>query len=228
MAEDRFVEICQEFVTVINMHVGGYVDACAGFAGNCARVERQVAKILREQRSKPNRKDGTVVVFASFNDPDHPDAIHHRIVAAKDFIKQNAEAGSNAQMHAASAIIFIFAKWDEVIRPRLALAKSVTVNQISSDIMGDIRLLRHAILHNDGELSMSAHKRLVRLGELIPQGRINLSNDVMHKIFAEVKMGLAELVFGHLGLPFTNTGPEAIKEIAVQRVPRRHQFRNFR
>jgi hypothetical protein len=221
---DDFVDVCREFIDLVNLHVGAYVDACAGFAGNKARVERQVAKIMREQRSKPNAKDGTVVVFASFDDPGSPDSIHHRIVAARDFIENNSEAGSHAQMHAQSAVVFLFSKWDEVIRPKLAIAKNLRPNEITLDIMGDLRLIRHAILHNDGYLTETAHSKLKVVAAVVPFGKLNLSNDVMHAIFAQVKTGTAELLCNHLGLPNPKSGPEAIKEIAIQRVPRSYHF----
>lgn len=221
---DQFVDVCREFIDLVNSHVGSYVDACAGFAGNKARVERQVCKIMRAQKSKPNAKDGTVVVFASFDDPDSPDAIHHRIVAAKEFIESNSEAGSNAQLHAHSAIVFLFSKWDEVIRPKLAAAKHAKPNEINSDIMGDLRLIRHAIIHNDGSLTAAAHGKLKLISSLVMPGKLNLSNDVMHAIFAQVKAGTAKLLCDHLGLPCPDSGPEAIKEIAIQRGPTHHQF----
>lgn len=225
MKDSTFLDLCRDFIDLTNAHVGAYVDACAGFAENSVRVERQVAKIIREQRQKSPTNDGTVIVFATFEDPEHPDAIHHRIIAAADFISANGQAGSNAQLHAASAIIFMFAKWDEVIRPKLAAAKGVAVNELVLDIMGDLRLIRHAILHNDGALSVASHSKMKRLAALIPAGQLNLSNAVMHVIFAQVKAGFAELMCRQLGLPFTDTGPDAIKEISVQRTMRRHQFR---
>jgi hypothetical protein len=219
------VNACREFIDLTNRHVGAYVDACAGFAGNKARVELQAARILHRQGSKPERKDGSVVVLASFEDPDRPDAIHHRIVAAKEFIDANSESGSNAQMHAFSAIVFLFAKWDEVIRPRLAAAKGVECNTITLDIMGDIRQLRIAILHNDGILSDTAHAKLRCLQGIVQSGKLSISNDVIHFIFAQIKTGSAELMLNHLGLPAPKTGPDAIREIALPRSAKRYQFR---
>ncbi len=222
---DEFTEICRDFIDLINAHVGTYVDACAGFAGNKARVERQVAKIMRRQSANPNAKDGTIAVFASFDDPDHPDAIHHRIVAAKEFIAANSEAGSHEQIHGAAAVVFLFAKWDEVVRPALARAKGVSSSDITLNIMGDLRLLRHAILHNNGVLRLKDHGKLKLISGAVTVGPLNLSNHTMHTIFAEVKSGCAELICSHLGLPFTRTGPEGIKEIAMTGPTRRHQFR---
>ena len=221
---DKFVDVCREFIDLVNLHVGSYVDACAGFAENKARVERQVCKIMRAQKSKPNAKDGTVMVFASFDDPDSPDAIHHRIVAAKEFVENNSEAGSNAQLHAHSAIVFLYSKWDEVIRPKLAAAKSVSTEEISLDIMGDLRLIRNAIIHNDGYLAAAACDKFKLVCSVVTPGKLNLSNDVMHAIFAQVKAGTAKLLCDHLGLPCPQSGPEAIKEIAIQRAPKHHQF----
>lgn len=222
---DAVLDSFREFIDTVNAHVGAYVDACAGFAGNKARVERQVAKIMRQQRQKTNAKEGTVIVFASFDDPGHPDALHYRIVAASEFISANSEAGFNAQMHAFSSVVFLFARWDEVIRPKLASALGVETRDVKVDVMGDLRILRHAILHNDAVLAPSQHAKLKCLRELVQPGSVNLRNDVMQAIFAAIKSGIAELICSELGLPFSKTGPEAIKEIALPRTPIKHQFR---
>jgi hypothetical protein len=62
-------------------------------------------------------------MWASLEDPASPDVIHHRITRADDFIAENAEAGFNEQQVCWSVIVFVFAYWDEEIRPQIAKSK---------------------------------------------------------------------------------------------------------
>ena len=143
---ERYDDVVREYIDFVNEQVGTYMDALAGFAGHYTRVQRQVHRISRPV-GKRQEKGETVVVYASYEDPSKPDIIHNRIVRADTYLEANSPGGSNEQRHARAIVIFLFTYWEDEIRPRLAAAKSVPVNEIKSDIMGDLRILRHAILH---------------------------------------------------------------------------------
>ena len=143
---ERFDDIIREYIDFVNEQVGTYMDALAGFAGHCTRVQRQVYRISRPVGNR--KKNGeNIVVYASYEDPSKPDIIHNRIVRADTYIEANSPGGSNEQRHARAILVFLFTYWEDEIRPRLAAAKGIPVNEIKSDLMGDMRILRHAILH---------------------------------------------------------------------------------
>ncbi|MGA9796309.1 MAG: hypothetical protein WBQ17_12335 [Rhizomicrobium sp.] len=158
----------------------------------------------------------------SVEEPDKPDVIIHRIVLAKEYLQANSEGGSNEQQHARSVIIFLFAYWDEEIRPRLAAALNVETNSITSDVMGDLRTLRKAIIHNKGILATSEYKKLRVFGDRFKAGaEISLPNETIHFIFAMIKRDIARLTLTLTGAD--KTAPfdiSEIKEIAIQEVRR--------
>jgi hypothetical protein len=47
-------------------------------------------------------------------------------------------------------VVFVFAEWEHVFRPRLAEAKACSINEVEVTVFGDLRHYRHDILHHGG------------------------------------------------------------------------------
>jgi hypothetical protein len=129
--QERLDDVVREYIAFVNEQVGTYMDALAGFAGHYARVERQVHRISRPSKAKKKEKGDPVVVWASYEDPSKPDIIHNRIIRADDYLAANARGGSNEQKHARAIVIVLFTYWEDEIRPRLARAKGVPIQENS-------------------------------------------------------------------------------------------------
>jgi hypothetical protein len=218
---ERFDDVVREYIDFVNQQVGAYMDALAGFAGHYARVERQVHRVNRPVRSGVDDAGGRVVVWASYEDPSKPDIIHSRIIRAEDYLAANAPGGPNEQQHARAILVFLFTYWEDEIRPRLARAKQVPVNDIRCDAMGDLRILRNVILHAKGIMRRDKHAELKKLGSLFALDQpLNLSYETMHKIFVSAKQDCGQLLFDRLGVTGAPVKPEEIVDIAIQRRPR--------
>lgn len=214
---ERYDDVIREYIDFVNEQVGTYMDAMAGFAGHYTRIQRQVHRISRPVGKR--QQDGeTVIVYASYEDPTKPDVIHNRIVRAEDYLKANAPGGSNEQRHARAIVVFLFTYWEDEIRPRLAAAKGAPVNEIKSDIMGDMRILRHAILHSKSSIRSEEHRRLRILGTMFaPNTPINISYEDMHRLFVLIKQDCARLMFEWLGIKGAPVSPEQLVDIAIQK-----------
>ncbi len=103
---------------------------------------------------------------ASYEDPTKPDAIHNRIIRASYYIEANSEGGPNSQQLSQAVLIFLFTYWEDEIRPRLASAKNAKLQDIRSEIMGDLRILRNVILHAKGILRQDKQRGLKKLGNM--------------------------------------------------------------
>lgn len=208
--------ILRSFIDFVNRQVGVYMDCLAGFEGNTVRIRRQVARV---QRSSGRRIENgqPVMMYASIEDPGLPDVIHHRIIRAEDFIAANAQAGFNEQQVCWSIIVFVFAYWDEEIRPQIAGVRGVTANEVQVDALGDLRILRKSIIHNNGVITAADHAKLKKMPELVkPDETIELTHDQMHRLFVSVKQAIAEIIMMYVGhLPGAPEPPE-IADIAIQ------------
>jgi hypothetical protein len=218
LPKDDYLETLREFIDFVNRQVGVYMDALAGFAGNKARIEFQVARVLRKSEQRKDADGVTVVIWSSFEDPANPDIIHNRITRATEYIAYNSIDGINEQQHARAIIVMLFSFWNYEIRPRLARSKNLPSDAIEVEAMGDLRLLRHDILHNKGVLSEARHAKLKVMKDMFePRAEIIVSHDNMHKLFVTVKQGIAGLIIEHTGQ--RPGAPEAseIVDIAIQR-----------
>jgi hypothetical protein len=209
-------DVIREYIDFVNRQVGVYMDALAGFAGHRARVERQVHRINRPVKSRINNKD--IVVWTSYEDPSQPDIIHNRIIRASDYIAANSKDGSNAQQHSQAILVFLFTYWEDEIRPRLATSRNVELQEIRSDIMGDLRTLRNVILHAKGIIRSDTHRQLKKLSDMfVVDQPIHVSYENMHQIFVLIKQDCARMLFEWLGVKDAPIRPEDIVDVAIQK-----------
>ena len=223
MPNDDYLDTLREFIDFVNGQVGVYMDAIAGFAGNKARIEFQTARVQRRFQKGKDVDGANVVVGTSLEDPNSPDVIHNRISRAKDYIADNSESGYNEQQQARAIIVFMFAYWDEEIRPRLARTKNLSgPNEIRVEAMGDLRLLRRAIIHNKGKLARALHQRLKVMKDLFePDVDIQISHETMHQVFVRSKQGIGALILDHVGQRPGAPDVGDIKDVAIQRTGKR-------
>lgn len=213
----EYAHVARAFIDFVNAQVGAYSDACSGFSKNRSLIERQVHRINQQQKVRTGEGNAHIVMATVVEDPSQPDVIMHRIVLASEYLAANAVAGSNEQQHARASITFLFAYWDEEVRPSLARALGVAINEIVSDIFGDIRLIRNAILHNKGILLAKDHRRLKLMQEHFQaDGLVSLPNATMHRLFYLVKSDMAQRIFSDSGMAGAET--ENVIEVALQNI----------
>lgn len=204
------------FIDFLNRQVGVYMDCLAGFQGNTARVERQVARVSRPARVRKDKDGQQVVVSSSLEDPSSPDVIHNRIMRVADYLAENAEGGFNERQVCWSIMVFIFARWDEEVRPRIAAIRGIPVDEVKLDALGDLRILRVAIVHNGGLLSAKDHAKLKVMRSVCrPEQMLAPSHDEMHRLFVLLKQAVATLILEYTGhLPGAPKASE-LKDIAI-------------
>ncbi len=210
-------EVLREYIDFINEQVGVYMDALAGFQGHYARVERQVFRGNRPQSSHIGENGVPEIVWASYEDPTKPDIIHNRIMRTAEYLAANSKGGSNEQQHSRAILLFLFSFWEEEIRPRLAAIRNVDINEIKSDIMGDLRILRNAILHSKSILRTDKFRQLKKLSKMLSENvPIQLSYENMHQIFVLIKQDCARMYYEFLGITNPLVKPEEIVDLAIQ------------
>ncbi len=214
------LEVLRGFIDFVNRQAGVYCDCLSGFQGNKVRVERQVARVTRPA-SRRIENGQPVVVWASLEDPSRPDVIHHRIIRADEFITANSEAGFNEQQVCWSIIVFIFAYWNEDIRPQIAKIRGVKPDEIKINAFGDLRVLRKSIVHDGGVLGAADHAKLKVLNGICQADAIiSLTHDQMHTIFVVIKSAIGSLILEYTAHLPGAPKPEDIVDIAVQNIGR--------
>jgi hypothetical protein len=211
------LDVLREFIDFVNRQIGVYCDCLSGFHGNKARVERQMPRLQRPTSRRI--VDGQpVITWASVEDPSRPDVLHHRIIRADEFINVNSEAGYNEQQVCWGIVVFIFTTWDEGMRPRIARIRGVEPKAVELDEMGDLRILRHAIIHNGGMVTPAEYAKLKVMIDLChPDTKLTFNHDQMHTLFVHVKRSIGRLILEHTGHLPGAPDPASIVGVTISR-----------
>lgn len=211
-----FLAAVQKFQDFLRMQKGAYTDACGAYRSNHREISTQVSKVLKGARRKLDSKGVPSIVHTSVKDPTAPDVVVQTTRLSKEFLEANSRNGSNEQQICQAIVIFVFTYWDYVTRHELALSLGVEKNEILLPIAGDLRLLRHAIIHDGGVLSGASHKRLEVLGEYFrPDQGVIFPHDRMHHIFRLLDRGVAKLTMETLDIPAPPGGINSVDQIAI-------------
>lgn len=125
--------------------------------------------------------------------------IYQRIVKSDEFVEMNSEMDFNEQQICWSIIVFIFAYWDEEIRPKVATIRGIPPNYLKLDEYVDLRILRKNIIHNGGILPNAEYQRLKIIKNFVKSdSAIYFSHDQMHKLFIHLKQGIFKLILEHI------------------------------
>lgn len=210
--------LLRDFSAFVERQQGVYCDCLAGFSGNKVRIEQQVPRVLHPTGRVI--KDGKpTIVVTSVEDPSSPDVILQRITRTEDFIVANSEAGFNEQQICWAIIIFIYAYWNEEIRPRIGRARRVDAELIKLDVFVDLRVLRHTILHDNGLLLTSEHAKLRVMGALCRgDSLLAFTHEQMKKLFELVHQGVAQLLLEHTGHAAGAPAASEILKVAIQQM----------
>ncbi len=144
MALEEWIAGYSSFVEGV---IGTYFDASLGFfrvSGMIRDAQRRILEIDSDMTE--SRMDALSFMYSDGDPGEKSSEIHHKITQG-EMKKRNSPGDRNEVFVANMAIITIYTAWEVEYRPRIVelLGQAVT-----SDIMGDLRFLRHAILHKKG------------------------------------------------------------------------------
>ena len=149
---------------------------------------RDLLKTQFEQTFDPTHSEALYATVYQVNDD--PNNIQLKTAAAMkqgEIIEALQRGGEFENQNCHALIVFMYHLWDEYYRPRIAAALGLEQpGQLKSDFFGDIRLIRHAIIHNQAVLTENDYiklKMLASLPELRP-GELKLTQETTQLIVA--------------------------------------------
>ena len=138
----------------------------------------------------PQHSDKTI--FIGPGPPDAAAQVPGRSTIAQmtqgDFLAALSPGGEFENQHARALIVFVYHLWDEHFRPRVAKATGVARRGVRCSLMGDVRLVRNAIIHDRGVLRAPLLARLEilpRMWELSP-GDLFISKAMMQSMMEQI------------------------------------------
>jgi len=92
--------------------------------------------------------DSTEYIFGK-GDPNLPTSIKLYRCTQGEYKERNSEKGINFRFIGNMCVIAIYQYWEDYFRQKITnLLNKTNKNELASDIMGDLKILRHSIIHH--------------------------------------------------------------------------------
>ena len=148
--------IIDEYRAIVDAIYGIFLDARDGFANVLEKAKRssdesrqRVEKLIEEKPEYAGMKYGGLehsygrVVRAGTQSYGH---LHQ--VPIEELIRRNSEGGSNFQFIGNTCLAMVYQYWEDHYRSLVARALGAEAAQMEVPVFGELRWLRHAIIHN--------------------------------------------------------------------------------
>lgn len=195
-------DLIDEFDQVLDDAVGLYLDSQAGLMRYGAFIEEMLEKSVRESGFTAEYLDDRSLTYGE-GDPSDPSALALHSVTHRALKARNAfPGGKNHVLLGQRFIVDIYTFWEDEYRSKIAAALGRDRKTITSDILGDIRLLRISIIHHRGVAKPEVER--CKILKWFKEGdRIDISGDDKFKlIVSEIRRWLETF-----GAEVTGTSP---------------------
>ena len=116
----------------------------------------------------------------------HPDTGHwHAKIKIQEAIDSSQQDSVFADKIAKSFITAMYSEWDEYYRHRLAEEVGVPAGTLKCDLMGDLRLIRHCIVHNKAIIT-DEQTRIKQLGWPLIPGSLSVTRDMLSLLIDQI------------------------------------------
>ena len=153
---------------------------------------RHLAYDRYKSASNPANMDNTIFIGTAFpNSPiskQSPGSSTIATMKIREFLEGLVEGGEFENQHAKAFLVFVFHLWEEKYRPAISRVLSVDVKQVKCDLMGDIRLVRNLIIHEDTVVPRGFVDKLALLQEIwtIQPGELKLTGKMIHSVMEQL------------------------------------------
>jgi hypothetical protein len=116
----------------------------------------------------------------------HPDEKRwHAAIRIGEAIDSSQADGVFPDKIAKSFVTAMYSEWDEVFRHRVASEIGTNAKAIRSDLMGDLRLIRHCIVHNKSTITHE-HERLKELKWQLSPGKLTITKEMFSSLIDQI------------------------------------------
>lgn len=196
---DKFKEAVAEFVGMVDLQFGIYLDSCAGFQEVHERTKKHQLELIEKLKVDHHQKANMEYLDLSYHfygvgDPIDPNNILWHKVTQKQLKERTAKNGINEKAASGNCIVLIYEIWETEYRSRICEALSVKRNTMQIPIIGDLRWIRNAILHGKSRVT----KEMNTKSEVLKWPRegqdFSFSAEQIYVITQKIKAAMDKLV----------------------------------
>ena len=123
--------------------------------------------------------------------PDAPQLPGRSVIAEinqSDLYEALKPDGDFCNQHANALVVFIYHLWDDNFRKKIADVLSISKNEVECDLMGDVREIRHRIIHNQSDIPQNLPNKLKILSHIwnIAPGELRISSNMIHSLMEQI------------------------------------------
>jgi len=216
MDNKRFLELYCEFAKKLEEWHTLYLDSIAGYSILHERLlnkQEDVKNLLNgHEYSDIEFQDTCSIEYKNLCNMDFNPVSTRPVMKQGDVKKRICENGRDYLLLGNQCIVLAYSYWEEYLRIEVGIAlgvlkkgsknsdetKKILNKHVKNDFWGDMGLIRHAILHNNGVATSKMSKCKV-IKCFIPSKLIELDFDKMRRIF--ISMGMYRNELHRMSLP---------------------------
>lgn len=181
---NQVVNIIKEFKEKIDQIYGIYLDSTFGFD----LLKGYIARL-------PNRGNENEIswYYGKGKHGSENEKLLHAC-SIRDIKIRNEKNGSNYIMIGHFFVVLLYEYWEDKYRKEIAMKLNKDKNDICSDIIGEIRILRRGIVHNKGIVDCDIERKIKVIGRFKQGEMIFLDKKIIENIYDKVNHYLDQLV----------------------------------
>lgn len=203
MNREKFQRQCWEFLNLAQQINGVYLDGASGFEKMRDMLVEAQSRVLRDHPTGSPGQDtveylDSVEFLYGVGDPNKPESrVKHRCTQG-EYKVRNAKGGSNHVFLANVCLAMLYQYWEDHYRTKVAQALEIQRKDLIVPIMGDLRLIRHSIVHH-GSVALPEITQCRFLNWFRPGDRIAMDEDCFETVINLVTASIAQLIVREIG-----------------------------
>lgn len=141
-------QIIPEYANVVDAIYGVYLDCTRAFHLLRQEIDRSQRHTIRTVPETTIEQLDSASMIYGVGDPNDPDAYPLHVCTQAEYKQRNEDGGQNYKTIGNMCLVQIYQYWEDCYRQRVADKLGVTKNDVTVDIMGDLRFLRTSIVHH--------------------------------------------------------------------------------
>lgn len=134
-------------------------------------------------------RDNKISVGTAFPDAEQlPGKSTIAYMSQGELLKGLEKGGEFENQHAKALVVFMYHLWDENFRNRIADIISVPKRQVKCALMGDIRRVRHLIIHKNSVVPQNFSAKLELLSQIwdLEPGELIITEKMVHSLMEQI------------------------------------------
>jgi hypothetical protein len=188
----------ESFWAEVDNIYGTYLDANTAFFFYKLRIEEGQQQAAAMVKASIEQLDKARWSYGKGN-PNDPDAVQLHGVTQGELKERLSKGGRNEIHQARMALVSIYQLWEDRYRAEVAVELGLEKNALGSDVLGDLRQIRIAIVHHGGVAKADIDKcktlKWFKAGDAI-----NVQPDQMYDLICRLQGQCREWVEARSGL----------------------------